>query len=488
LSALAVLFLFIYIFSYPRPASIDLVYGCNDPTNAISPSFIEDFLERGSFQHPVPYYGVYPENITIAFTPRDGAQYGGYIVPKYSLGMFIFSVPFAFLFKNFLLVYMPIMAVLVVVALYIFARDMFNERVALTSAIFAFVLPTIWVCANEILYGDLPACFFFLLGIIYLNRKSYTLSALLFSISVAFRYPQLMLVALAYLFEIWRGMSLRNLVSSGMIGIIPAIPLVLLNKDLYGSYLTTGYQVEAANVQAVLGSDVAKSFAIQFRPDFIYQYASMYIFGVLALLFLGIFLGLRKNRPSFAIVSFVITFLYYGSHSSWGLNTYAINAAILRYLLIPLLLLIPVFANYIIHTSRKRVAFLLAGCYIIISIMATVYLPDGIIDTYDQVAQGVRTHDIVMQSTEPNSVIITPFDDKKLYPDRNTLTAAYLAAIEPSDPEGDRFWEYPLDYSVIRQKATYLKNTGIAVYFLGVPLKQISELRPKIINETLYKI
>lgn len=495
LLVIGIVFFFIYILSYPRPISIDKLHGSFDAGNNLIPFFIRNFLESGSFKYPIPSYDGLPENITIAFTPRDTAQFNGYIVPKYSLGIFVGYSTVAAINRDIFLIITPLITVISIICLYILTKNFLNEKIGLIASLLAFSIPTIWINGLEIIRYDIVSLFFLMLGFSYFMKfsekrdsKYFFLSNIFLITSIFYQYTYFIYILPLVLYSIFLKKKIKQnnalLIVLG-ITVFSLLPILLLNKELYGNFLTIGYQMESINVKEALGSSKASFFI--FRSDFIIKYINMYLVESLPLLGLGIFIGIltlytSRYKPKikfycyFFLYVTILTIVFYGSHSSWGLNEYAANAAFLRYLLPAFLLSMPILVSLILKINKKS-AISLFSIFIITCFVTTLTSSYGFKDYYyyDNILAD-RYHDLVTLNTERDSVIITKYYDKNLFPDEQTLTAAYLGSTSKNiDPKKYRFWEYPLDFEVIGQKASYIANKNIPVYVVEISVKDLEQ-------------
>lgn len=493
LLVIGIVFFFIYIMSYPRPVSIDRI-NIIEPGNNLILFFINNHLETGTYKYPIPSYGDLPENITRAFTPRDAAQFNSYLVPKYYLGIFVGYSTIAAINRDILLILTPLITIIAILFFYILTKKFFDEKIGLMASLLAFSIPAIWINGLQIFRYDIVSLFFLILGFFYFiqfsekrNSKYYILSTIFLVTSILYQYTYIIYIlplVLYYIFLIPEIKRKNSLIIVAGIAAFFLIPILLLNNELYGNFLRTGYQMELINVEEALGSSEG-SFLI-FRPDFIIKYISMYLIDFLPLLSFGILIGvsaLYRNKyetkiklyGSYFLYIITLTIVIFGSHSSWGLNEYTANAAFLRYLLPAYLLSLPIFVNQILKLN-KRSAISLFSIFIITCFVTTLTYSEGIIDNNNKIQLMSKSHDLVTSNTEINSVIITIYSDKYLFPDRKTLTAAYLGATNKNiDTKKFRLWEFPLDYEIIGKKASYLANKNISVYILDISDKDLEQ-------------
>lgn len=482
----ALIFFFIYMFSYPRTSSLDSIYGFDESNtiNYLFPSVL--YGETGSFKYPVPYQGQLPRDIELAFTPRDAAQYNGYIVPKFFLGALVIWGTIASFDKDILLVIQPLMATFIVLALFLITRKLFSEKIALITSAIAFVFPVVWLLGLELLYNRVPAVFFFLLGLYYFiklseskDRKYYFLTTLFLASSIFTRYDMVLMIPplLFYLVFIDRGIALsrKSLIAIAIFAFSLA-PILLLNKELFGNFFVTGYQVEANNVVEATGYEGA-SYFFAFKTAYISRYIQQYMINFAPLLTLGFILGLfvifrdkvrNKYFAIYALYAVIILSLFHGGDVTYGFDKYYVNSAFSKHLLIGYSLMMPLLAIAILEVKRinQKAAMLLISTLLVTSIVYGFTGPGGVMDNFHNIEKNREFYNMILQKTEPNSVIVVSFTGKFLFPVRNTLYAPMLA---PPDLTSINIEDYRLpdirpDPTLLARKAAYMVNQGIPVY------------------------
>lgn len=502
---LALVFFFIYTFSYPRTSSFDSLYGFENPGNNLFSVFSKQYAETGSFKYPVPYQGQLPRDIELAFTPRDAAQYNGYIVPKFFLGSLLCWGTIASIDKDILLIITPLTAVFMVIALYLIVRKFFGEKIALLTSAIAFVFPVSLWWGAQLLTDAFISLLFLLLGLYYFvklsesrERKYYFLSALFLANALFHRYEWLFLILplLIYAIFIKRGMAWnkRSLIVVGTAA-FSLVPILLLNKELYGDFLVTGYQVEADMVAEITGL-TGMSYIIGFEPEFISRYVGMYIIEFVPLLTLGFILGLfvrfrdkEKSRylALYALYVIIISSVYYGSDVTWGFDTYQVNATFTRHLLPGYLLAMPFLAVVIdkVKGMNKIIWLSLVSIIVATGVVTAFVGPNGIAERNERILDYREFHDAVIEKTEPNSIIIARYYDKILLPDRDVLNVTYLAfpTSRELDPEEFRPWEVPPDLYLLGHRAAYIANQGIPVYITEVGTNDLDALKEVLFQE-----
>jgi len=496
--SISFLFLMVYVYCYPRPDSADDLAGYfiyND--DSVTSFFLMHFADSGCLKIPVPYLDQFSPDITIAFTPRDVAQYDGFLVPKYFLGTFFGIGTSIMLYKDIFLIYTPIFTVLMVFGLFLLTRQIFGKIIALISSIIAFGLPCIIIWGSRFdTIGAVQSTFFLLMGFFYFikfvdtkENRFCLLFTIFFSVSVYYRYPNAMFIIpfVFYILIIHKDIITKQVILLGVVvPVLILIQVLFLNKELYGDYLTTGYLIASRMIGRTLPGTVL-------RPDdpvgyitsifginlgFMMKYLSNYLIYIMPLISFGSLLGscqILKHRSKnharyllgYSLYLLIVILVFYGSHPTSGIGEFIMSASFIRYLLPLYLLIIPAFAYFLIHLSRtkKYLTFVIIFVLIVGHISFSFSSPAGIIDRFNAVSSSKVFSEFVMNTTQPEGLILTQYTDKSLIPDRNIIVAIFLAP--PSngfDFAKDRFYTLPPDEGKIAYNLSLIANKNIPIY------------------------
>ena len=513
-------FFFIYMLSYPRPESADMLCGHTIYVqDNIGVFFIKNYAETGSMKYPIPYYDLLPSNLTTAFTPRDAAQVDGYIVPKYSLGIFVGIGTLVSINKDILLFITPLFAVLSVISLYILTRKIFGAKIGVITSLLAFTIPPMLVHGSRYCtIGAIPSAFFLLIGFFYFikllekrDSKYYFLSTLFLACSIVYRYPTIIYIFPFLFYILFYNREIMK--SKKMLIIIVTIicilvPILILNNGLYGSFLTTGYQTAVILTKKTLPYTGVAGITpdnllmhvgslLDFNPDFFLRYTEMYLIRLIPLYLLGFIMGLlfvKLNNPTkevkyyclYTVYIGLITVLFYGSHITHGLEMYTVMASFIRYSILLYLLMMPLFVIFLqkIANFDRRVVVSLISIFVIICLFNSFTLHRGIIDRHNEYQTNTNFYDSVILNTEPDSIIITRSADKILFPDRQTVTAHYMGVkSNDCDLKNRSFFNRPLDFEVIAHKAAYIANQGITVYVTDIDYDNLHDFKQVLLKE-----
>lgn len=489
--AIAIFFFIVYLLSHPRYLDDYPVF--------ISPGENSDYFfsklyqNTGDLRIEVPLYNLLPQNITVAFTPRDSAQFQGYIVPKRFLGVVLTFGVMSVIHENSILLFMPIFGVFTAIVLYLIARDIFSKQVALIVYILTLLFPPFWILSTSPIKGDLPFLFSLLLGIFYIakflldnQKKNLFLSCLFFFISIYFRLTATLLFIPIFLFLLYRlhkDVSYKNVsrnfyIKFLIIGSLIIMPILLLNNELYGDFLKAGY---------FISQDITESTIIPERNISILKLYNIYATNYLSafpilLLALGI-AGLtnydtkRKRFITFyTIYAFIVLFLYSGSTTLWGTQGFYINSSFLRYML-PAFLLLNISLAFLISKLNRNMRLIIIMVLIVSYINIVFLSPAGIIDTYGNLQNNKEYRDFILNNIQPRSFVVTQYHDKILYPHTYIISSPYLSEnILPADLGLLGLASYIPEQDIYNFKLLKVAETGANVYIAGNEpyLKKIS--------------
>jgi hypothetical protein len=141
-----------------------------------------------------------------------------------------------------------------IVLTYLIAIKLFNEKIALISAIFLTFSPTFFRFTT-ILYTGIAALFFILLSLFFLLKKRYALSGLFLGIAVMTRFFFGFAAVAVFIFLLVKIMKKEkywnNLVTMVIFFLIPVVPFFILNYILYSNifypFLVQAYMTQSSN-------------------------------------------------------------------------------------------------------------------------------------------------------------------------------------------------------------------------------------------------
>jgi len=121
---------------------------------------------------------------------------------------------------------------------YKIAKKVFNEKIAVLSALFLAFSPTFYFFSTKILSG-IPSLFFSLLGVYFFLHKKYFFSGLLLGIAFMTRFLQLFVFIVLFSFLILNFKNKKNYVKNIfniVVGFfIVAIPYLIFNYFIYNN-------------------------------------------------------------------------------------------------------------------------------------------------------------------------------------------------------------------------------------------------------------
>jgi hypothetical protein len=334
--------------------------------------------------------------------------------------------------------------------------------------------------------GDLPALAFFLLAILAFLRywREPTLRRMawmsaFFCASILFRYPDVMFgvpFAAALLYR--RRLKLSHVIAAALVALPFAAVVLVFNQLVYGSPVTTGFQLGADIIQSTVHYSHESLF--KRRPDVLIRYAWTYgKVPVVSLPFVGAFVaaaflsvhahGVRRMFAATTVGMTMMFVAYYGQQDAWGYREAQLNASVLRYLL-PAFALLMVFAAGMISQAAARwcrALYLVPAIFVVAAGWSAYAGPGGVRQTYDYVRKTSVVHDQVVAATPPDAVIASRIMDKVLYPDRQTLTLTYAIQNQAPFSKGSHeTWDFVPSPQRFADVTVTMTKAGVPVYFL----------------------
>lgn len=382
----------------------------------------------------------------------------GALVPGSFLGLILFYGILAKVFSAQVLIYFtPILAILAVLAFYKIIEQIFNEKVAFISALLMLMHPAWWYYSVTSMLPNVVFVSLIIISIFALIREnkirniSLVFSALLLGLAISIRPSEAIWVAMTYLaiiLYIKDKLSIPKILLLGLIALVPVIPSLVFQQQLYGSALDTGYtQLHEVTQEACTSCSVVKSLTqpFGFHPSLVAKnfwlhfISRLWWLSLLALLGLVGFFSSPKMQSNlrfgyviFSLAIFGWLGIYYGSWEftdqlTVNLNTLGISYV--RYFLPLYLLSLPFIALGLIFLSNffkvrwrnMAVGFLLAAVFYFNAQLVLVGKPDSILPVKQRIAEYKKTALAVNELTEANSVIVTVRKDKVFFPERKVI-------------------------------------------------------------------
>jgi 4-amino-4-deoxy-L-arabinose transferase-like glycosyltransferase len=407
---LGVAFFFIYSYSSfttpPKFAS---------PDETANYFFARLYSQTGNF-----YYSDPLNNIAGGIIHSRASLYNnGILVPFKFLGFPLVDGVVASVLPEMLRFLTAICAIIGAWFLYILARDIFNSRIALLSAVLIFITPAYWYWTNLSMMENVLGITLFIIFLRYFwsvtkdsRPRNFVLAGLFLGLALLVRPDYILLVIpVGILFIVnWKRIRKRNLAYAVLPFLLTMGPFFLLNKELYGSFLETGQHLLRQYETAVPVPPFTVDNLIENSNIMLYFLPVPAICAVL-----GCIYCLKKKLGFQYIVFFVATLAVLALYYLGGrLGPADIHGSYFRYFLPVFLLSSPLIAYFLLNFRNVAVKGLLAVALIANAAVAFPAISDnnGSVEVYADLNQQI------IQQTETDSVIFLDYWDKAIAPER----------------------------------------------------------------------
>jgi hypothetical protein len=453
------------------------------------------WVQAGRPTYRVPEFESLPGEVAPASTPRDAALLGDRVVPKdfpYALGMVAVMLAID---PRLPMLLSTVSGVGVLLVAGLLAWELSRSRaaallaavlVASSTAFYAAtagLLETGATTALAVLGGTLALCYGRRIGTgSGQAARLDMLGGSCYGLAIGLHHGVVLLVAgllAAFALPRFGGRPRRWLaLGAGLAGAL--LPVFAYDMWLFGSPLTTGYGVGERFFNENFGQHSAGLFDL--RPALLAHQLRLYLARPEVLLpmvaaaaavgggwarrrsaahALGV--GLLLGGPAYLV--------FMAARPLWGMDEFRVNASLLRYAL-PLLALVAVLAASTVMRlapRRWRVLAWSGACLsVLLGLAATFLTSTGPLQIRADTVTGVRLRHAVLAATPPGAVVLTARGDKFLWPDRSTLTVAYLVRGDGRGGDDPIYTAVPspalvadvLARLVERGKPTYVWNDG----------------------------
>src|SRR3989344_4418923 len=511
---LAIIFGGIYFWlATPAATNVDISHRFDWPDETANYFWAKNYALKGQLVSPEPLNPVVANQIH----PRSfNVRADGALVPGSFLGLILLYGTLAKIFSAKALIYFtPLLSIFGVLAFYGIIKRIFNEKVALISAVIMFFHPAWWYYSATSMVPNVPFISLLLLSIYFLLRDSeiklaqLLISAFLFGLAVSIRPTEIiweLALYLAVLIYLRGKLKVRQLVLFLVIAAVAVLPSLSQQQALYGGFLTSGYQqLQNDLADSCQSCQVVKSLILpfDFHPtlvisNFWTHYLSR-LWWLSLLLILGLIAFLAKEgRQKSEIFGYILLSLfvfgwlgiYYGSWQFSDLLTVHLNTlglSYVRYWLPLYILALPFVASGLVWLTsffKERWKNLGLAVFLIILFYSSADLvlrakPDSLLPVRDRIAVYKQNASQVIDSTPSNAVIVTVRKDKLFFPERKVIHSfealsenQQLIEILPSLIE-----KAPVYYYALGPEPTLEFDNGLKLD----PVKNIGE-------EILYKL
>ncbi|NUM25146.1 MAG: glycosyltransferase family 39 protein [Candidatus Buchananbacteria bacterium] len=381
----------------------------------------------------------------------------GSLVPGSFLGLILLYGTLAKVFSLSSLIYFtPIFSVLAVLAFYGIVKRIFNERIALISALLMLFHPAWWYYSVTSMLPNVAFVAFLIFSIYFVLKNHHPklvdvlLGGFFLGISLSIRPSEIIWVGFIYLVLLaYRRDNLRakNIILLLVITAAVMAPAIYQQKVIYGDYLASGYNQLDEITPSCQTCQIVKSviapfgfhpqlMAVNFWTHFISRFwwwSLLAILGLIAFLF-----QTSKQRIEvffYMLISmFVFAWLgiYYGSWQFTDLLTVHLNTlglSYVRYWLPLYILVLPFVAiglTWLTNFFKNRVKVLalavLIGALLYQSAdLVLVKKPDSILPVKERILDYRKTAARVFDVVPEDAVIVTVRKDKVFFPDRRVI-------------------------------------------------------------------
>ena len=456
LALLAIFFFFIYSYlSFSSPEKF------NSPDEAANYFFTKRFVETSSFTYQEPLN----EQADNLIHPRNTKVVDSKIVPYSFLGLYLIAgIIGKVLGLKVILYVVPLFSAISGIFFYLFLKEIFSKKTAFLSSFLLLIHPAFWYFSSQAMHHNalfaalLIITLYFLIKILKGASIFYYLAFGFFaSLTCVVRTSEIIwlgILTLVLLAASRKNINLKNLAIGFVVFILVLIPLFCYNVQLYGHPLTIGYlagekkdaslsqQKDALvdllqKIKKVLlpsGINLAK------LKETIAKYIFKMFYPFTIFLFLGIFSFLRLKKISIYKKAYFCSFvsvalyliLYYGSGAYFGAKEaeITVGSSLIRYWLPIYILGMPfvsiVFWKIVKSQERRKLKILVKGMLILLFVLFSfnlVYFEKdvGLLKAKENSRLYAEIENEVVSLTEKNSVIITSYADKFLFPKRKVI-------------------------------------------------------------------
>lgn len=447
----------------------------NQPDESANYFFLRSFVLDGKFGVPEPLAQISNNQVHA----RSMTVVQGHLVP---IGFPTMIVLFGFFIKtwttlfgdgvfNYLAVGLtPLLAAIAPLFFYGFLRRIFSQQIALLSALLLFVLPPWWYYASRSLQTN---TIFVTLLIVALyawirvyRREKYphffsAISGLAFGLAVAIRPSEIVWVSIVCAATVIFSWKKSRLTAKGawlLAGALGVTFLFLSNLAYYGHPLHSGYvkPLDSGESGSILSGPQGISFFQALVAPFginpismlktgydysFYLFPIWFILSAISFIWLCLHVWKTRERPLAAylllyVAVSVCLLVYYGS---WRFadnlaGEVSIGSSQARYFLPLYVFALPYVANVIgriCHIGRIRhISRMVMACLVIFLVFLSwraVFLQfEGLYAIRDTIHEYENRRADINSLTEPDSIIVTRYADKYLFPGRKIIAGATL--------------------------------------------------------------
>jgi len=462
---------FFVIYSY---LPISQIFFSDVPTSKVSirfntPDEVMNFYFTNLFADENKMYYSEPYNLLANgfIFPRWAKPIADKITPGTFQGIILIYGSLAKIFSKFIIPFLtPLFAVIGALFFYGIIKLIFNKKIALISFILMLTFPAYIYYSSRVMFHNilffslLLGGLYFLLKLFYVKKNKYiysVLAGLFFGLSLITRTSEIVWVFLLVLiFLLFNFKNLKSyykyLIIIFIIFILCFAPVLINNKNLYGSYFATGYSlVVSENFEEISHTEqigLVQSILLPFgfHPRVIITYSFyryfvklFWLYIILFLIGLAIFFKIKRNKLQnmyFCFLFLVSCFLiiYYGSwffRDSLDLNLVSMGSSYVRYFL-PIyifamlfigLLLIKIWElNYKFKLNKIFVIFVFCFLFFVSCFVVYFKNSESLVQINKNLLKYRTQAQDILNKTGPDDIILTDIsNDKVIFPERSHL-------------------------------------------------------------------
>ncbi len=411
------------------------------PDENINLFFIQHYAKTGTLRYYEPL-----NELTFGFTrPRNTSSVNNYVAPSGFTGLYIFYGTIGVILPAIIPYITPLISLIGGLFMYSISSVIFDKKTGLLSVFLLFTLPPFWYWSSITLFNNAPASVFlvgsiafFLLAIKTGNPAYYLALGGTLGLNHFFRFTDVM-YGIPFVFLIFRFRKIIRytyLLLSILMYCIVLLPLFIINKQLFGSFLAFGYNVhtsfETSTVQTSSFIDKMTFFLLPsgFHIDNIITNLVTYIVLYIPLVFLLGTVGLTQykqfySQESKAYITFFLLLtvwilIYYGSGIFWGLESFTMDSSYIRYFLPIYILIIPI-ASHFLFSLPKKISAMLITVIITSSVLHVTLQRNGLVDMYTKRVALLAQSTEIEKHIDTSGVVVTTLSDKFLFPNRKVI-------------------------------------------------------------------
>jgi hypothetical protein len=444
--------------AYPDRLSSDPTF--MSPHENVRYQLARQWVETGRPTYRIPGFERLPGEVAPASTPRDAALVDDHVVPKdfpYALGMVAVLLAID---PRLPLLLTTVSGVGVLVVAGLLAWELSRSRAsALLGVVLVATSTSFYAATAGLLETGATTTLAVLAGTLALCRgrraeatpgratRLGMIGGLWYGLAVGLHHGVVLLIAgliVAFALPRFGGRpKLWLALGAGLAGAL--LPVLAYDTWLLGSPLATGYGMGERFFDQYFGPHTAGLFDL--RPTMLAHQLQLYLGRpeVLLPITAAAAAGGWGRRPTaVGAVGAGLLFggpaylAFMGARPLWGMDEFRVNASLLRYGLPVLALAAVLAASTVAGLALRRsrtLVWSVAYLPVIFGLAATFLAPQNPLQLRTEAMTGARVRAAVLAATPADAMVLTARGDKFLWPDRKTLTVAYL--VQGSRQVGD---------------------------------------------------